>query len=201
MTTDKKIIIFNDQQSLSEFALRRWRKGARAAVLKNGRFLVALSGGKTPVFLYEKLAHQRYLPWSQTHIFWVDERFVDSAHEESNHRLIHEILIRHVPIPAANVHPVCVRYGELSGTAKDYEDHLRKFFSLSQGEFPEFDLVVLGIGEDGHTASLFPGALIDSGGRWVMAVSSSRLKYQRITLTLSVLNCAGEVIFLGSSDF
>lgn len=200
MKTPKKIFIFDDHRSLCEAALKQWQEAAQQAIAQNSRFTVALSGGKTPVAFYQKLARHPDLPWTKTHIFWVDERFVDSSHEESNYRLIRESLIQHITIPAVNIHPVFVGGGKPRDSAKNYEGRLRKFFSLPKGDVPEFDFVVLGIGADGHTASLFQGDLIDPFDRFVIPVTLSHLKYKRVSLTLSVLNSAREVVFLVTGE-
>ena len=200
MNISQKIHIFDDKESLCAFALKRWQEALRQAVLRNGRFTVALSGGKTPVGFYQRLAKQPGLPWSQTHLFWVDERCIDSSSEESNYRLIRKIIINRISIPPENIHLIDAGKGKPRDAAKKYEEHLNDFFLLERGELPEFDLMILGIGEDGHTASLFPGDLIDPYDHFVIPVSLPHLKCKRVSLTLSALNGAREVIFLVTGE-
>ena len=125
---------------------------------------------------------------------------MDFSSEDSNYRLIQKTLIRRVPIPEENIHPIFIGKGKPRDVAKNYEEHLKDFFSLERGELPEFDLMILGIGEDGHTASLFPGDLIDPYDHFVTSVSLPHLKGKRISLTLSALNGTREVIFLVTGE-
>ncbi|NKE70263.1 6-phosphogluconolactonase [Candidatus Manganitrophus noduliformans] len=159
---------------------------------------IALAGGATPKFLYERLAIQsiqQKIPWSRVHLFWGDERCVPPEDPDSNYRMADATLISQVPIPMENVHRMP---GEKApeAAAEEYEKTLRAFFGSSP-EWPRFDLVLLGVGADGHTASLFPGSpALKEKKRWVIAPYVEKLKVHRLTLTLPVFNHAALVLFL-----
>lgn len=170
------------------------------------RVSLVLSGGMTPKGLYERLAgekFQRLLPWRQIHLFWGDERCVSPEHAESNYRLAYETLISRVPIPSQNVHPMPGADPNPEKAAEEYEKLLRQFFGLSgkrrSDRWPRFDLVILGVGLDGHTASLFPRLpVLREKKRWVAAPFVAKLRTHRLTLTPPVFNHAAQVIFLVS---
>jgi 6-phosphogluconolactonase len=196
-------------EELSRAAAEYISELARTAVTKRGIFSIVLSGGKTPRLLYEILAEMdfsRRMPWHQTHIFWGDERFVPPDHPYSNYAMAFHTLISRVPLPPENVHRILTEEYPLDGTAIEYEKTLRGFFEGSgQGEkistLPAFDLILLGVGQDGHTASLFSGDLaLDERLRWVVAVSGSNASppVPRITLTYPIINQARCVLFLTS---
>lgn len=182
---------------MDEVLLEEWSEVSQAAVLRSGRFAAALSGGKTPVSFYKLLAASgRDLPWAQTHIFPVDERAVPADHPDSNFRMIHANLLRHVPIPAGNIHPVRVDLAP-GAAAEDYEKALRRFFGLRGRAFPRFDLILLGLGKDGHTASLFPEAAgLEEARRLALAVPRPAPEHDRVSLTLPTINAAKVVVFL-----
>jgi 6-phosphogluconolactonase len=137
------------------------------------------------------------LPWDKTHIFLVDERFVPFEHNDSNYRMLKETLFDHVPIPQGNIHPIPTGTSTPQASAMAYEKDLKKFFGLSQDQFPEFDLLLLGIGEDGHTASLFPGtSVLDDHIHLAAPVALDEMRHPRITLTLPVINNAKHILFL-----
>ncbi|GAB4576251.1 MAG: 6-phosphogluconolactonase [Anaerolineae bacterium] len=191
-----------DASALAEAAAGHFALMAEEAIAKRGRFAVALSGGSTPRRMYERLAQPELaerIDWLRVHVFWGDERAVPPEHPESNYRMAHEVLLSRVPIPAQNIHRI---RGELAPeeAAKTYEAELRQFFSRDQRPVSSrFDLVLLGMGEDGHTASLFPGAAaINETDRWVVAYYVEKLQAWRITLTPVVLNAAAQVTFLVS---
>jgi 6-phosphogluconolactonase len=170
------------------------------------RVSLVLSGGMTPRGLYERLAgekFQRLLPWRKIHLFWGDERCVSPEHVESNYRLVYETLISRVPIPSQNVHPMPGADPNPERAAEEYEKLLRQFFGRSGkrkgGGWPRFDLVILGVGLDGHTASLFPMLpVLREKKRWVAAPFVAKLRTHRLTLTPPVFNHAARVIFLAS---
>jgi 6-phosphogluconolactonase len=172
----------------------------RAAIAARGRFTVALSGGSTPRSLYSLLAKEYAdFSWSQTFLFFGDERHVPPDHHDSNYRMVNEALLSKVTIPAENVYRVRAELPDASAAASDYEDKLRGFFKLQPGEFPRFDLILLGLGPDGHTASLFPDSEgLKEQSRLVIANWVEKFKTHRITFTFPVLNHATDVMFLAS---
>ncbi len=201
---ERQIIICRDNADLSERAAEEFVRLARQAIQLAGRFTVALSGGSTPKALYTLLATPGFaqrLSWNRVHLFWGDERCVPPDHPESNYRMVEETLISKIQIPQENVHRMA---GEKAPqiAAREYEAELKKFFELADGALPRFDLILLGLGEDGHTASLFPGsAALNEEEHLVAAVYVDKMNTYRLTLTLPVLNAGKEVIFLvaGSS--
>jgi 6-phosphogluconolactonase len=157
---------------------------------------VVLAGGQTPRRLYAELAgvYRDSLPWPRVHVFLSDERYVPWDDPRSNYRLVRESLLDHVPIPAGNVHPMRTDLPNAGDAALAHERVLRAFFPDGR---PRFDLMLLGMGADGHTASLFPGsAALREQARWVLAVLGPAEPRLRLTLTLPVLNGAAEVFFL-----
>ncbi|MCL4502260.1 MAG: 6-phosphogluconolactonase [Deltaproteobacteria bacterium] len=190
------IQIFADLAALSRGAAEFFVSAAQQAVAARGRFSVALSGGATPRWTYELLAQPPFrdeAPWAQTHVFWGDERCVDPNDPRSNARLAREALLQHVPIPAGQVYPmVCTPYP--AAGARSYETLLRNFFGDAA---PCFDLILLGLGENGHTASLFPGTpVLREQERWVAEVYVAEQDMYRLTLAAAVINQARLVAFL-----
>ena len=184
--------------TLARTAAQEFHRLAEAAVQERGRFSVALSGGNTPRAVYSLLAsdHQQ-LPWDRIHLFFGDERHVPPDHPDSNFRMASESLLSKVPIPEKNVHRIHAEL-EADAAAKEYEQELRDFFHLMNHDWPRFDLIFLGLGEDGHTASLFPGSkALTEVSRTVVANWVEKFKTFRITLTFPVLNHAAEVVFHG----
>jgi 6-phosphogluconolactonase len=192
------IRIFNDLESLSLATAEMFSEIANKAVASQGRFSVALSGGHTPQRLYEILAKQPFhekVPWESVHIFWGDERCVPAGDPRSNVMMAQRILLDHVPVPANQIHPI---QGDLPAAlaAFNYETELRNYFS---GGSSAFDLILLGLGENAHTASLFPHAsVLDETKRWVSEVYVAEQNMYRVTLTAPLINQAREVIFLVS---
>ena len=197
--TNRDIIICRDSDELSQKAAERFILLANEAGVRAGRFTVALAGGSTPKGLYSLLATSVYnqrIPWPQVHLFWGDERCVPPDHGESNYRLVQEALLSKIHIPAQNVHRIAGEKTPVTAVA-EYENELIRFFQLSKGALPRFDLILLGIGEDGHTASLFPGsAALDETENLVASAYVENLKAHRITLTLPVLNESAQIFFL-----
>lgn len=183
--------VFPDGAELARAAAEELVRRASEAVHARGRFSVALSGGSTPRRLFALLDDR--IDWRAVHLFWGDERHVPPDHPESNYRMARETLIERVPIPAENVHRIRGEEPDAARAAALYEDELRAFFHGA----PRFDLVLLGLGADAHTASLFPGtAAVHERERWVAALWIEKLGTFRITLTPAVLNRAAAVIFL-----
>lgn len=193
--------IYADVDALVHTEAERIVTLAGEAVAGRGRFLLALSGGATPRPLYELLAEPPFaarIDWSRVHVFWGDERCVPPDHPESNYRMVREALLGRVPIPAANVHRIAGE-DEPHDAARAYEQTLRDYFHAAEGPpGRSFDLVLLGMGDDGHTASLFPGTPpVTETRRWVMANHVTRPRPMwRITLTPVVLDAAAAVTFL-----
>jgi 6-phosphogluconolactonase len=201
MSAVHDIRIFDDPQKLSQGAAEEFASQAAAAVRSRGRFTVALSGGSTPRSLYNLLAQNRSLPWDKIYFFFGDERHVPPDNPESNYRMVHESLLSKVPTPAANVFRIPAENPDASEAAKAYEQTLKQFFKTPTEGFPRFDLVLLGMGPDGHTASLFPGtSALQEKSRWVVSNWVDKFKTDRITLTLPVLNDAAVVMFLVSGQ-
>ncbi len=194
-------IVCADLDHLARRAAAEWVRTADEAITRTGRFAVALSGGNTPRALYAKLAGEEFrarIAWERWHFFWGDERSVPPDHPDSNYRTAFEALLSRVPVPPANIHRIETERGPAEAAAA-YETALRDFFAVPRGGFSRFDLILLGIGEEGHTASLFPGsAALEESERLVVAVYVEKLSTDRITLTLPALNSAAEVAFLVS---
>lgn len=192
-----KVSVFGGEKEASDFLVRKWEEIARVAIQERGIFVVALSGGKTPRVIYERLAElKEQLPWNRTHIFLVDERVVPFSHRDSNYGMLAKTLLEKVSIPPDNCHPIPVDAPSPEVAAREYEGKLRAFFHLST-EKPVFDLILLGLGEDGHTASLFPGEdfSVDTGRLATSAILDAE-RHNRLTLTLPVINSARNVVFV-----
>jgi 6-phosphogluconolactonase len=188
-------------QDLFQAAAEEVITAATDAIAERGRFTIALSGGSTPRSLYTLIAANANssLPWEKIFFFWGDERHVPPTDTESNYRMAEETILSKVPVPPANIFRVPTENPDASAAAEAYEQTLRKFFELAAGEFPRFDLILLGMGPDGHTASLFPEtAALQEKSRLVVANWVEKLHAYRITLTLPVLNAARRVAFLVS---
>jgi 6-phosphogluconolactonase len=200
-----EVRVLPDPESLHRAAAEEFLRAAREAILERGRFAVALAGGQTPRDTYELMvtcprARIGKLPWEKMHFFFGDERCVPPDHAESNYRMVKETLLSQRRIPAANVHRIRAEL-EPARAADDYEAELRQFFGPGPGKVPRFDFVMLGLGPDGHTASLFPGTdALHETTRLVVAHHVPQIQSHRITLTLPVFNAAGEVMFVVSGQ-
>ncbi|HXF99458.1 MAG TPA: 6-phosphogluconolactonase [Bacteroidota bacterium] len=186
-------------QAFREAAAKAIVQELRASVEARGTASLVLSGGSTPEAIYRMLAAEplRFqIDWSHLHLFWSDERCVPPDHAESNFRMVREALLRYVPIPQEHVHRIETEY-EPETAARRYAETLRTVFSVKAPQIPQVDLVLLGLGEDGHTASLFPHTpILNEHERLVSAVFVPTLQAYRISLTLPVLNNARCVMFL-----
>ena len=196
-----EIVICSDAGALARKAAEQFIARANKAVAHSGRFTVALSGGSTPKALYSRLASVQFrdrVDWSRTHLFWGDERCVPPDHPESNFRMVHETLLSKISMPPENIHRIAGE-NEPAEAAVAYESELKTLFRLENGARPAFDLILLGMGEDGHTASLFPGTtVLDEVKHLVAAIYVAKLRSYRLTLTLPVINAAAQVTFLVS---
>lgn len=199
----REIVICRDSADLCRQAADRFIGLARDGINERGRFAVALSGGSTPRGLYALLGAPEYrgeVAWSKVHLFWGDERSVPPDHADSNYRMVREVLLSQVDIPPEHVHRMAGEKDE-STAAGEYEALLRDFFQLAGHNLPRFDLILLGVGEDGHTASLFPGAgALNETERLVTNTYVAKLDSERLTLTLPVLNNAAEILFLVTGE-
>ena len=191
--------VCRDPQDLYAQAAALFTRLSREATAARGRFTVALSGGSTPKGVYTLLSKaeiSQQIPWSRVYLFWGDERCVPPTHPESNYRMAAETLLSHVPIPPRNIYRIPTERDPLPA-ASAYEAMLREAFALADNAWPRFDLILLGIGTDGHTASLFPAtAGLHENTRLVIAHYVDKLQAWRVTLTPPVLNNAAHVVFL-----
>ena len=201
MSSSLEIRTLNTPQELFEAAAELVASTASEAVAERGRFTIALSGGSTPKNLYNLLATnaRSSLPWDRMFFFFGDERHVPPTDPESNYRMANEAMLSKVPVAPGNVFRVEAEKPDAGAAATAYEQTLRKFFALEAGQIPAFDLILLGMGPDGHTASLFPGTeALQEKSKLFVANWVEKLKTHRLTLTLPVLNAARCVAFLAS---
>lgn len=197
----REVSVFEKRGELYDFLVKKWKEISGKTIKERGFFTVVLSGGESPVEFYQRLADSKnFFSWDKTHIFLADERFVTFDGPDSNYGMIKEALLRHIAIPAENIHSVHI-YKTPEMSAKRYEEEIRTFFRLKEDKFPQFDLIILGIGEEGHTASLFPGdSSLSETHRLTAAVHLNEERHDRVTLTLPVINRARQVIFLVSGE-
>lgn len=195
--TASDIRVLESDQEVARAAANCFVDIALSSISALGRFSVVLPGGSTPQRTYELLASEKYrdrIPWPKVHIFFGDERCVPPTDAASNYRMAHEAMISLLPIPARNVHRMAGE-GDAVANASLYQSELQTFFD--QSEWPRFDLVLLGMGDDGHTASLFPGTkALSETEAWVLANWVEKLNAYRITLTAPAINHAANVVFL-----
>ena len=196
-----RVEISESAEALSRAAAGQFLRVTTAAVRARGRCSVALSGGSTPKSVYRVLAYEPYrsqVRWDQIEFFWGDERHVPPDHADSNYRMVDETLLSRVPVHPQSMHRVHTESADAARAAQEYEDEMRASFGGGDTT-PRFDLVLLGVGTDGHTASLFPGTpALAEQRRWCVAHWVSALNTHRITMTLPVFNAAREVLFIAS---
>jgi 6-phosphogluconolactonase len=190
----QSVSIYPDRQALIAATLTLMVDRIRMAVKDRQSCAIALSGGSTPQPLYAALAHTD-LPWERIHIFWGDERYVAASHPDSNYGMTRRVWLDLVPIPAANVHPMPTNFPDPQLAAADYERQIAAHFSLAAGEFPAFDLILLGMGDDGHTASLFPHTAALSVVDRLVTVGDKDGQ-PRLTFTFPTLDRSRSTIFL-----
>jgi 6-phosphogluconolactonase len=193
------IQILNSPNELARVAAEVFVARSGESVAERGVFTVALSGGSTPKLLYQLLANPNEpfrdrIPWSKIQFFWSDERHVPPVHPESNYRMTHESFLAHVPVASENIHRIPSENPNPANAAAQYE---RTLIEVTSSHLPQLDLILLGLGTDGHTASLFPGTeALTETTHLVAAPWVEKLKTHRITMTLPLLNNGATVLFL-----
>jgi 6-phosphogluconolactonase len=203
MTAKYNIEVASDAEDLAHRTVQLFIAAAHEAIEARGMFYTAISGGHTPARFFRLLANTpeaKSLPWDQIHIFWVDERYVPPDSEASNYKLAADAFLDRVSIPPVNVHRIPTEYEDISEAARAYERTIREDFGLGKGEVPEFDLIVLGMGGDGHTGSLFPNsyATFDTHDLACVVYVLDDTTLNRITLTHPVLLAARRLVVLVS---
>lgn len=196
--------LFVDTDALYFAAAQRWVQLAEAAIMARGKFHVALSGGSTPRALYRRLANPEFanrVAWDRVHIYFGDERAVPPDHPDSNYRMAKEALFDHVPIPPTQIHRIEGERADIHEAANRYSQLLATRLPLSAQGVVQLDLLLLGVGADGHIASLFPGTpVLHERARFVEAVRVEKLDSWRITITLPVIDHARHVVVLVSGE-
>lgn len=193
-----EVKVFADLEAMSHAAAGAFEDLANARASEGRSFCAALSGGSTPARLYELLASpNRNIPWGRVQLFQVDERCVPPDHPESNFKMIRNALLEHIPLPASNFHRMEAESEDRDAASRAYAQEIVDVLHPEKGEWPRMDLIFLGMGADGHTASLFPGSpALSERGLLVRPNYSDRLKAFRLTLTYPVLNAAARAVFL-----
>jgi len=197
----QKIRILADTEAISRAAAETIIKDISDCLQAQDTYSIALSGGSTPRRLYELLANdaklQVQIPWDRVHFFWGDERHVPPNHPDSNYRMADTALLSKVPIPSTNIHRIKAEDSDADKAAADYEQEIRRFFKIDTGQMPRFNCVLLGMGPDGHTASLFPGtSAFEETKRLAVANWIEKFQSYRITLTGPLFNNADRILFL-----
>jgi 6-phosphogluconolactonase len=197
----REIQVLENAEAVSRAAAEMMVSLARQKLKSKESFAVALSGGSTPKKMFAILANDAALrgqmPWESVQFFWGDERHVPPDHTDSNYRMANEAMLSKVPVPAENIHRIRAENPDAGKVAEDYEQELREFFRIETEQLPAFDCVFLGMGPDGHTASLFPGTeALHERKRLVVSNWVDKFLSYRITMTVPVLNNADTVIFL-----
>ncbi|MBD2346542.1 6-phosphogluconolactonase [Anabaena subtropica] len=190
----RTVEVLPDQTALIARSLDLILTKLDTAIKQQGRFTIALSGGSTPKPLYEAIANQK-LPWDKIHVFWGDERYVPADHPDSNELMARRAWLDRVDIPRANIHAVPTLDNNPALSAANYEQHLQAFFNSAPGEFPALDVVLLGMGDDAHTASLFPHTEALQVRDRLITVGNKDGN-PRITFTYPFINAARSVIFV-----
>lgn len=190
----KFVEVLPDQQAIVMRSLSLVVEKIQTAIAERGQCTLVLAGGSTPKPLYEALASQT-LPWDKIHVFWGDERYVAPDNPESNQRMARLALLDRVPIPPTNIHPMPTGAGDPAVDAAQHDAELRAFFQIALGEFPAFDIILLGTGDDAHTASLFPHTEALQVRDRLIAVGTKGGQ-PRLTFTVPLINQAHCVMFL-----
>lgn len=199
-TATPEIRVFDSLQALTWAAATRFEELARVKAVEKKPFSVALSGGSTPKPLYELLGSSTFggrVRWANVQVFQVDERCVPPDDAQSNYRMIRETLLHSSPLPAENFHRMAAERPDREQAAAEYAEEVRRVLHPSPGEWPRLDLILLGMGPDGHTASLFPASAgLNERQAWVIPNFAPSLNSFRLTVTFPVLNAGAHVIFL-----
>jgi 6-phosphogluconolactonase len=196
--TQKTVEVLADKTALIQRSLELVLTKLHSAINTRDVFTIALAGGSTPKPLYEALAQQD-LPWSKVQVFWGDERYVPPTHPDSNEGMARAAWLNQVPIPASNVHPMPTSDSDPVVAAERYEQELQQIFQIQPGAFPAFDVILLGMGDDGHTASLFPHtAALQVHDRLITV--GNKDGQPRITFTAALINQARSVIFMVAGE-
>jgi len=191
---NKIVEVLPDQAALIQRSLAVVLEKMQTAIQERGQCTIALSGGSTPKPLYEAIAAQN-LPWEQIHVFWGDERYVPPVHPDSNQKMAREAWLDRVDLPASNIHPMPTIAADPVVDAQQYEQALQQFFQVSAGVFPALDIILLGMGDDGHTASLFPHTdALQVRDR--MITVGNKDAQPRLTFTVPLINQARCVLFV-----
>lgn len=198
-----KIYAYDTADQMNKAVVNTIMEKATAAIQHHNAFHLALAGGGTPKSIYELMASKVFnisLPWDKMHFYFGDERCVPADHVDSNYRMAKLALLSKVPIPENNVHPIIIDVQNIPASAERYENELKQHLPLHNST-PVFDLVLLGIGDDGHTASLFPGTdILNETGKWVGAVYVEKFNAWRISLTYPAINAAANVFVIAAGS-
>jgi 6-phosphogluconolactonase len=188
----REVIIKNNLEELSNYAVFLIQKILNNSSHQNKN--IAFSGGKTPILMFEKLAKLTAINWTNINIFIVDERYINTTHADSNYYQLNKHLLSKIEIPNENIH--YIKYlDSIEKSISDYKQQIKETFNLKQGEIPKFDLIHLGIGEDGHTGSLFNNQKKDNKQ---LIIKTENIKYKRITFNYNILNNAENILFLAA---
>ena len=194
----KFVEVLAEKTALIERSLELVVAKLESAIESQGRATIALAGGSTPKPLYEALSTQT-LPWSKIHIFWGDERYVAANHPDSNQLMARQAWLDRIELPEANIHPLPTGAGNPELDAQQHEQELQQFFQIKPGEFPAFDLILLGMGDDGHTASLFPHTPALAVSDRLVTVGNKDGQ-PRLTFTVPLINHANCVLFIVAGE-
>jgi len=203
ISENHKIQKFTDEAALSRAAAETIVKHLNDSLRIRDVYSIVLSGGSTPRRLYALLANDAVfrdrIPWDRVHFFWGDERHVSPDHPDSNYGMADAALLSKIPLPSTNIHRIRAEDSDAGKAAVDYEQEIRRFFKIDAGQMPRFNCVLLGMGSDGHTASLFPEtAALEETDHLVVANWVEKFQSYRITMTVPVFNNAERIIFLVS---
>ena len=203
-TARRQMVVAKNYEELCNSAAQKILTLSQEAINERGRCAMALSGGSTPQGVYSLMASDAYVgkfDWNNIHFFLGDERWVPINNFRSNYKMITDALGVNAKIPISHVHPVNTDLPDVQAAAALYEQQLVSFFGLTSGEMPPFDIVLLGLGEDGHTASLFPGdSTVNETKKLAVPVEAEGITEKRITLTLPLINNSRSILFLVSGS-